>query len=134
MEIRIDFDNDNLYRAMDDSLGAFNQPESDWEDSTFTVILERDDGGIAGGARGVVRMGVVEIRDLWLDDELRPLGFDAQIVRTIESEARHLDARKSLLDTFSFKARDFYEKLNYVCFAEFDYPNGATRYYLSRML
>ena len=39
------------------------------------------------------------------------------------------------LDTFSFQARRFYEKLGYVVFGELpDYPAGHSRYFLQKRL
>ena len=39
------------------------------------------------------------------------------------------------MDTFSFQARPFYEKLGYRVFGQLpDYPRGQTRYFLAKAL
>jgi GNAT superfamily N-acetyltransferase len=79
-------------------------------------------------------MGAVEIRSVWIDGDLRGQGFGAKIVRAVEEEARRLGARAALLDSYEFQALGFYEKLGYASFGSFTYPDGVSRFYLSRAL
>ena len=62
---------DDEYALLDERLVAFNQSKTDWDGGVFVIVLRKPDGSIGGGARGVVRMGAVEVRALWLDDDLR---------------------------------------------------------------
>ncbi len=79
-------------------------------------------------------MGAVEVRGLWLDPDRRGAGHGELIVRRVEEEAKKRGAERALLDTYSFQARGFYERLGYVVFGSFDYPDGTVRYYLQRPL
>jgi hypothetical protein len=52
-----------------------------------------------------------------------------------ESEAVNRGCASSWLDTFSFQARGFYEKLGYRVFGELcDNPPGHTRFFLKKSL
>ena len=125
---------DEEYADLDGRLVAANHQHVDWRTETFQIVVISDEEEIVGGARGTVRMGAVEIRGLWLDDDLRGSGHGERIVRRLEAEARTRGARSALLDTYSFQARGFYERLGYVIFGTFSYPNGVERYYMRRSL
>jgi GNAT superfamily N-acetyltransferase len=138
MEIAVLSPGNEAHSALDQRLLAFNRsqrPSASWTtDDVFTVVLKDQSGSLRGGARGVVRMGAVEIRTLWLDEDLRRQGFGEAIIRAAEDEGRRRGARAALLDTYDFQARSFYERLGYVCFASFDFPDGVKRFYMSRSL
>ena len=124
----------DIYDELDRRLCDFNRTQVDWDGPTFQLVLRSDDDEIVGGARGVVRMAAVGIRGLWLDPDKRGAGHGEQIVRRVEEEAKKRGAERALLDTYSFQARGFYERLGYVVFGSFDYPDGTVRYYLQRPL
>jgi GNAT superfamily N-acetyltransferase len=138
MEIAILSPGDEAHGAIAQRLVAFNRaqrPSVSWRtDDVFTVVVNDEAGRLRGGARGVVRMGAVEIRTLWLDEDLRRRGLGERIVRAAEDEGRRRGARAALLDTYDFQARGFYESLGYACFASFDFPDGVKRFYMSRSL
>lgn len=138
MDIEIQSPGDQAYAALNERLLAFNdshRPQASWRtDNVFTVVLNDQFGKVRGGARGVVRLGAVELRGLLLDEDSRHHGLGEKIVRAVEEEARKRGARAALLDTYEFQARDFYEKLGYACFASFDFPDGVKRFYMSRPL
>jgi len=53
----------------------------------------------------------------------------------IESEATQQGCTHAHLDTFSYEARPFYEKLGYDLFATLeDYPPGYCKYFLKKSL
>lgn len=134
MKIDVLFPGDDVYDELDRRLCDFNRTQVDWDGPSFQLVLRSDSGEIVGGARGVVRMGAVEIRRLWLDPDRRGVGHGEEIVRRVEEEAKKRGAERALLDTYSFQARGFYERLGYVVFGSFDYPDGTVRYYLQRPL
>ena len=125
---------DAEYADLDRRLVAANRHHVDWHTETIQVVVMSDAEEIVGGARGIVRMGAVEIRGLWLDEGLRGSGHGERIIRRLEAEARRRGARSALLDTYSFQARGFYERLGYAVFGTFAYPNGIERYYMQRAL
>jgi GNAT superfamily N-acetyltransferase len=138
MEIAVLSPGNEAHSALDQRLLSFNRsqrPSVSWRtDDVFTVVLHDEARSLRGGARGVVRMGALEIRTLWLDEDLRQRGLGEKIVRAAEDEGRRRGARAALLDTYDFQARGFYERLGYLCFAFFDFPDGVKRFYMSRTL
>ena len=128
---------DEAHGVLDQRLMAFNvksRPHVTWQKDVFTVVLKDGFGKMCGGARGLVRMGAVDLQTLWLDDERRGNGQGERIVRAVEDESRRRGARAVLLYTYDFQARAFYEKLGYSCFGSFEFPDGVTRFYMSRRL
>ena len=134
MRIAIETPGQEAYETLNERLVDFNRTKVNWGTAAFTVVLRDEIGSARGGAHGVVRMGAVEIRSVWLDGDLRGRGFGAKIIRAVEDEARRLGARAALLDSYEFQARGFYERLGYTSFGTFAYPDGVSRFYLSRAL
>jgi GNAT superfamily N-acetyltransferase len=138
MRIEIVSPGTELYAELNRRLVAFNQAERplvNWRtDNAFTVAVHDASGVLRGGARGFVRIGAVEIRGVWLDEEVRGQHLGEKIMQAAESEARRRGAKVALLDTYDFQARGFYERLGYTCFATFDFPQGVQRFYMSRKL
>jgi GNAT superfamily N-acetyltransferase len=134
MKIEIETPGQETYEALNGRLVDFNRMHTNWGTTAFTVVLRDSAGGVRGGAHGVVRMQAVEIRSVWLDGDQRGQGFGRKIVRAAEEEGRRLGARAALLDSYDFQARGFYERLGYSLFGTFTYPEGVSRYYLSRSL
>jgi GNAT superfamily N-acetyltransferase len=125
------------HTGLDAKLMAFNvkqRPHVSWHKDVFTAVLKDELGMVRGGARGVVRMGAVDLQALWLDEELRGKGEGERIVRAVEDESKRRGARAVLLYTYDFQARGFYEKLGYSCLGSFHFPDGVTRFYMSRRL
>jgi hypothetical protein len=58
-----------------------------------------------------------------------------RLLEAIEDEARKRGCRWAHLDTFSYQARPFYERLGYELFATLDdYPPGHQRFFLKKPL
>jgi len=51
-----------------------------------------------------------------------------------EGRARERGCHSTWLDTFSFQARGFYEKLGYEEFGRLDYPPGHYRHFMRKRL
>ena len=70
-----------------------------------------------------------------LPEEARGQGTGRRILIAAEEEAVRRGCRYAWLDTFSFQARGFYEKLGYSVFGTLeDYPAGHSRYFLRKTL
>jgi GNAT superfamily N-acetyltransferase len=137
MKIEIQSPGDDAHDALGERLMAFNikeRPRARWRKEVFTVLLKDDSGKLRGGACGVVRMGAIDLKILWLDGDLRGEGSGAKILRAVEDEGKRRGARAVLLSTYDFQARGFYERLGYSCFGTFEFPDGVTRFYMSRAL
>lgn len=124
----------DIYTDLDRRLVEWNSEQVDWSTQIFQVVLKCDRNFVVGGARGVVRMGTVEMRGLWVDPELRGSGAGKMVVNKLEHAAKSIGASHVLLDTYDFQAREFYKKLGYCIFGTYQYPNGTYRYYMWREL
>ncbi len=112
---------------------AYNRNHTDWDWTTFSVIL-RDGDDIAASARGVTNMGLVEIRGFWVDARLRGVGVGSEMMMALEKEAIRRGCTRAALDTYSWQALGFYQQLGFVEFGKLDYPNGTSRHYLVKEL
>ena len=72
---------------------------------------------------------------MYVREDLRGQGYGEKLLLRAEEEARSRGVKNVFLDTFSFQAPDFYQKLGYRVFGELvDFPPGHTRHYLTKRL
>lgn len=99
------------------------------------LILRNDDGEIVGGLIANTCWQWLMVEDFWLHADLRRRGYGSQLLTRAEEEARTRGCLRSQLTTFSFQARDFYEKFGYRVVGEMvDFPPGETYYWLRKEL
>ena len=99
------------------------------------IFLQDQSGKVMGGVIADCFGGWVYISLLWVDKALRNLGYGTQLIQMVETEAIQLGCRHAHLDTYSFEARPFYERLGYELFATLnDYPPGYKKYFLMKRL
>src|SRR5215831_6681840 len=118
-------------------LSAFNRvADPDPVYHPIRLFLRDANGAIQGGLIGAVWNAWLYIDILWIDERLRQQGYGAQLMLAAEQEASAYGCHAALLDTFSFQARPFYERLGYEVVAELpDCPRpGMARYYLRKTL
>jgi len=102
---------------------------------SLRVFLRSAEGKVVGGVIAEVFGGWVYVSLLWVAKTLRGNGWGTRLMRTVEAEAVKLGCRHAHLDTYSFEARPFYEKLGYAVFATLeDYPQGYSKYFLKKTL
>lgn len=99
-------------------------------------IFIRDEANkVVGGVLTNCFGGWMYISLLWVDKLLRNLGYGTRLIHLAESEATKLGCTHAHVDTYSFEARPFYEKLGYELFATLeDYPPGHCKYFLKKQL
>jgi ribosomal protein S18 acetylase RimI-like enzyme len=101
----------------------------------ISIFVRGDDGAIRGGLLGGTYWGWLYIRTLWLDDEVRGQGYGQKLVRMAEDIARGRGCHHAHLDTMSFQALGFYQKLGYEEFGRLDdMPRGHSRIFLRKAL
>ncbi|RDE15482.1 MAG: GNAT family N-acetyltransferase [Candidatus Thorarchaeota archaeon] len=99
------------------------------------IFMWNRDGGIVGGLTGTMFGGWPYISLLWIEKSLRASGRGTRLMRMAEKEAAKAGYKNVHLDTYSFEARPFYEKLVYQLFAKLDdYPPGYCKYFLKKQL
>lgn len=117
---------------------AFNAAATGLPSGTRTdlAVLVRDaQRQTIGGATGSSYYGWMVIDMLWLPQALRGKDLGREIMLAAEREAIARGCLGIRLDTFSFQARGFYEKLGYTVFGTLpDHPPGHTRYWLAKRL
>ena len=101
----------------------------------LAIFLKDDDGQITGGIYGWTWGGCLEIKYLWVREDLRGMGHGKNLMLAAEREAIARGCRQALLDTHSFQAPDFYKKLGYEIFGVLEgYPFQHKKYYLKKNL
>jgi len=92
-------------------------------------------GEILGGLWAWTSFSFLHIDLLYIPESMRRIGLGSRLVTQAEQEAPRRDCRGAWLDTFSFQARGFYERLGYTVFGTIeDYPPGHSRFFLKKSL
>lgn len=122
-----------IYAEIAGRFDRYNREHTNWDWSTFSVVHRRGDH-VAASARGVTNMGLVEIRGFWVDADLRGQGVGSAMMVALEDEAKRRGCSRATLDTYSWQALAFYQRLGFVEFGKLDYPNGTRRHYMVKDL
>lgn len=102
---------------------------------TLKIFVLNQAQQVMGGVIANCFGGWVYVSLLWVDKSLRNLGVGTQLMNLVEQEAVNIGCTHAHLDTFSYEARPFYEKLGYKLFATLeDYPPGYCKYFLQKGL
>ena len=117
-------------------LVAFNEKQTGSRDFRPLAVLLRDESGATvGGLWGRTAWKWLFIELLFVPEKLRRGGVGRELMRRAEAEAAKRGCHAVWLDTFSFQARGFYEKLGYSVFGRLDdYPPGHKRFFLRKKL
>ena len=105
----------------------------DW---TPRHILGRDaEGAIKAGIRFFTSYEWLFVQMLWIAEPYRRRGIGSRLIAEAEQAAREQGCRRAYLDTFTFQAPTFYERLGYREFGRLDdYPPGHSRIWLAKRL
>jgi GNAT superfamily N-acetyltransferase len=88
-----------------------------------------------GGLLGNIWGGWLHVTHLWVAAPARRHRNGTRLLQAAEQYAVERGCFAATLETASFEARPFYEKLGYEVFAALeDYPPGHTKYYLRKQL
>lgn len=94
------------------------------------IIARNNNGEIIGGLYGRSIWGTLEIKTFVVKTENRNEGIGRKLIIEAEKEAKNRNCRFISLDTFSFQAPEFYEKLGFKKIGtETDFPKGFEKYY-----
>ena len=117
-------------------LDAFSRAQGFiWQPEPLTLVLHNDEGRIVGGAIGETNWGWLHLTVLAVSQDLRGQGWGSRLIREIERLALDRGCHHVWVDTFSFQARPFYERLGYKVFGTLpNYPSDQERYFLSKPL
>lgn len=117
-------------------LTAFNSKYINIDEIRSIGVFIRDDQGRKlAGLTGSTAGNWLRIDMLWVSEALRGQGAGSKLMQAAEQEARDRGCRFAQVDTASFQARPFYEKLGYTLRFSLDhYPREHQRHYLSKTL
>ena len=97
-------------------------------------VFIRDTGTIVAGLTGETYGGWLFIKYVWVRDDLRGRGAGLELMARAERRALERGCHSAWLDTFTFQARGFYEKLGYEEFGRLDYPPDHHRHFMRTWL
>jgi GNAT superfamily N-acetyltransferase len=99
---------------VDDGIDAFNHREPELRQVRPLAVLARDDhASVVAGAVGRTWGECAELQQLWVQESDRRQGVGRRLMALFEADAAGRGCRLVYLDTFSFQAPGFYEKLGY---------------------
>jgi ribosomal protein S18 acetylase RimI-like enzyme len=107
-----------------------------WEEyADLALVVRADDGAVIGAALGETGRGWLHVSVIWVDERSRRQQLGTRLMQAMEAEAIRRGCRGAYLDTFSYQARPFYERLGYEVFGTLDdYPAGHQRFYMRKRL
>ncbi|MFM1640187.1 GNAT family N-acetyltransferase [Aeromonas salmonicida] len=102
------------------------------ERSQPLIMVIRDDSGeIVGGIAGRTIYHQFLIEVLWVHDDKRGQGLGIQLMELAECEAKKRGCIAAQVDTLSFQAPKFYEKMGFQIVGKVtDVKNSPDRYFL----
>jgi ribosomal protein S18 acetylase RimI-like enzyme len=99
------------------------------------VFTRDDERAIIGGLTGRTYWKYLDIAFLWVSEHHRGRGLASEIMATAEIEASRRGCEHVLVDTLSFQAPGFYQKLGYSEFGRLPgFAGKYDRHYLYKRL
>ena len=114
----------------------FNAKATGYFDGECFSATEREDSGaIRGGITGYTWGRSCYVTNLWVDGAARGKGLGGQLLRAAEDHARRRGCTLILVDTHTFQAPGFYERMGYQQQAVIqDHPVGHANVIFARRL
>jgi len=129
---------DDAIRSLARHITQFNQIGSGRPNdfrALAILVSDQESGEILGGLWAWTSFAVLHIDLLFLPESLRGSGLGRQLIQQAEDEAIARGCHAAWLDTFSFQAPGFYQRLGYAVFGVIeDYPPGHSRFFLKKTL
>jgi GNAT superfamily N-acetyltransferase len=122
--------------ALKDLIDTFNVEETCTNDFKELAIFVRDSAKrLVAGVYAYTWGGCLDVRLIWVRQDFRRAGVGSRLMQAVEREAIRRGCRVATLETHSFQAPDFYEKLGYETIGILDgYPFGHKKHYLKKKL
>src|SRR5262249_9309425 len=113
------------------NIAATNLPE--YFPANFVLRGER--GDLLGGVLGQLWGNWLQVTYLWVAEAARGAGHGRRLLENAEVYARSRGAIGATVETHSFQAKPFYERLGYEVFGTLDeYPPGHLKFFLRKAL
>lgn len=105
-----------------------------WHPKPLNLLLREDDA-IVGGLLAETQLGWMYVSTLSVAEHLRGHGYGRALMEAAEVEAAERGCHSVWLNTFSYQAPEFYQRLGYVEFGRLnDYPPGQMRIFFQKRL
>ena len=119
---------------VDAGLEAFNVASAALQDvRPLSCFARLPSGEVVGGAIGRTWGRCCEVRQLWVAEAHRGKGIGSCLVRAIEARAAERGCSTFYLETWTFQARAFYERMGYgVRLAIDGYAPGVAKFVMMR--
>jgi len=106
-----------------------------WQQVPMAFLLRRPDGSLEGGLYGYTQWAWAHVEMLALPPERRREGLGRRLLGQAEAEARARGCTDIHLNTFSWQAKPFYEKLGYREWGVLqNFPPGHARHFMTKRL
>ncbi len=121
-------------KAFNTEISIHHREAREPNSATPLNLFVRDaEGTLIGGLTATTYWGWLDIDDLWLGESIRGQDIGTELMQMAETEAIRRGCKWAKLETFSFQARDFYEKLGYRVIGTLnDYPPGSSFYWMRK--
>ena len=121
---------------LEDQINEHNMLRTGRRDFRPLALFLRDDQGhIVAGLSGFTWADWLEIKFVWVREDLRGRGHGRHLIAAAEAEARARGCGHVWLDSYTFQAPAFYEQLGYEVFGVLQsYPSPHNRVFLTRTL
>ncbi|MCG6138791.1 MAG: GNAT family N-acetyltransferase [Nostoc sp. LLA-1] len=101
----------------------------------LAVFLRDADENLVGGLVGSTYWQWLYIDVFWIQESYRGGGYGISLLAAAEQESIKRGCQYAYLDTFSFQAPEFYQKLGYTVFGELpNFPEGYSGFFLRKVL
>ena len=127
-------------KTISDGLVQFNHeaiPDLEPQETTinFSIFARDDAGKITGGLRASCYWNILHIELVWVSEEARGKNIGSQMIEKAEAFAIENGFERALLDTTTWQAKPFYEKLGYEVFGTLpDHPKGHALHFMTKKL
>lgn len=122
--------------AVDRGISQFNEQQPEFGKVLPLCVFAKNGGDqVVAGAVGRTWGQCCELQRLWVASDLRGQGIGRELLSRFELEAASRGCRLVYLDTFTFHAPGFYEKLGYAAELAVDgYAEGISKFTMQKHL
>jgi len=109
--------------------------EQDDPETKFSIFVRDDENNIIGGLRATCFWNALHVELVWVSKESRGSGIGTKLMKEAETFAIEHGYELSLLESASWQAKAFYEKMGYTLMATLpDFPKGYATHFLTKRL
>jgi len=114
---------------------SYNRAFAESDGQSLCVFARDEEGTIIGGVIARTYWQYLEVKFLWVHEHHRKEGLGSKVMHAAETEALRRGCTGAFLDTLSFQARGFYEKLGYAEFGRLPSFSGKhERHFMQKSL